>query len=82
MLVERKRRVKSTHFGLKHAVTTIVSHTDRNRQALFLVTLPPMVLLEPELEDGVDESVRVTVFLYDVLLNKRLLVPADGLWGT
>ena len=41
-----------------------------------------MVLLEPELEDGVDESVRVTVFLYDVLFNKRLLVPADGLWGT
>ena len=47
-----------------------------------VVTLHPMVLLEPELEDGVDESVRVTVFLYDVLLNKRLLVPADGLWGT
>ena len=39
-----------------------------------------MILLEPELEDGVDEGVGVSVSLYDVLFSQRLLIPADGLW--
>lgn len=39
-----------------------------------------MILLEPELEDGVDEGVGVSVSLYDVLFGQRLLIPADGLW--
>lgn len=39
-----------------------------------------MILLEPELEDGVDEGVGVSISLYDVLFGQRLLIPADGLW--
>ena len=39
-----------------------------------------MILLEPELEDGIDEGVDVSVSLYDVLFGQRLLIPADGLW--
>ena len=39
-----------------------------------------MILLEPELEDGIDEGVDVPVSLYDVLFGQRLLIPADGLW--
>ena len=38
-----------------------------------------MIFLEPELEDGVNEGVDVPVFLYNVLLDQRLLIPADGL---
>ena len=39
-----------------------------------------MILLEPELEDGIDEGVDVPVSLYDILFGQRLLIPADGLW--
>lgn len=39
-----------------------------------------MILLEPELEDRVNEGVGVSVSLYDVLFGQRLLIPADGLW--
>lgn len=39
-----------------------------------------MILLEPELEDGVDEGVGVSISLYDVLFSQRLLIPADSLW--
>ena len=41
-----------------------------------------MILLEPELEDGIDEGVDVSVSLYDILFGQRLLIPADGLWRT
>ena len=39
-----------------------------------------IILLEPELEDGVDEGVGVSISLNDVLFSQRLLIPADGLW--
>ena len=45
------------------------------------ITLRPMVPLEPELEDGIDEGVGVPVFLYYIFLDQRLLVSADGLRG-
>lgn len=50
------------------------------RQILKKCALSVMILLEPELEDGVDEGVGVSISLYDVLFSQRLLIPADSLW--